>query len=45
MCYLLEGKEYKANVGDVVTVQPGQRHTVRTLYVLRPFDAIRARFT
>ncbi|KAF4564085.1 Cupin 2 conserved barrel domain-containing protein [Pleurotus pulmonarius] len=27
MCYLLEGKEYKASVGDVVTVQPGQRHT------------------
>ncbi|KAF4581812.1 hypothetical protein EYR40_002830 [Pleurotus pulmonarius] len=27
MCYLLEGKEYKASVGDVVMVQPGQRHT------------------
>ncbi|KDQ22097.1 hypothetical protein PLEOSDRAFT_171576 [Pleurotus ostreatus PC15] len=27
MCYLLEGKEYKAKVGDVVTVQPGQKHT------------------
>lgn len=27
MCYLLEGSEHKARVGDVVTVLPGQRHT------------------